>query len=178
MWLAFAALGLHAQASVEDLKAVIVVAHSWRFEVRNQAMGQDPLREAKLQEERGLAQARSVDNPSPHRPAILTDAPVGSSSKSNISAGYVYVIKVKNASKDIIAGIELDYVFTDKNTRQERARLKLSSSSSIGVGKSRTLTFRSISPPTGTIEAETSGAKSKDLYLESVVIQGVRYAQK
>lgn len=175
----FAALGAHSQeVPVADVKDVIVVGSSWRFEVRNPMMDQDPMREAKLQEERGLAQVASVNNENPHRPAILKDPVSGKSPKGNSSGGYVYEIKVKNIGTKPILGLELDYVFADRDTKQEVDRLKLSSSNRIDAGKTRTLTFRSIAPPTGAIDAQKLGSGNKNLYLESIVINNVRYAKK
>ena len=175
------ALAAHAQTpplQAQPNKEVIVLATSWRFELRNPMMEQDPMREAKMQEERGLAQARSVTNTNPHRPAILTDTVSGKSSEGNPSGIYVYEIKVKNIGRKAISGIELDYVFVDRATNLEANRLKLSSSSHIGAGKTKNLVFRSVSPPAGAIHAGKPTGGTKWLYLESVVIESIRFTRK
>jgi hypothetical protein len=174
----FAALSIHSQPGpAGGAKDVIVLENKWRFEVSNPLMDQDPLREAKLQEERGLAQARSVNSTNQQVTATLKEPVYGKTIRGNLSGRYLYEIKVKNVGKRQISGLVMAYVFTDAQTKQELDRVTLSTSSKIGAGKTRTLRFRTIAPPTGAVDARNEGKKTGDLYIESVVIQSVRYAK-
>jgi hypothetical protein len=93
-----------------------------------------------------------------------------------ISAKYVYEIKVRNTGTKSISSLEWEYVFYESGTEVELGRRRFLSKVSIGPGKTKNVIMRSALPPTGTIDANRANKKSKDQYLEQVVIESVEYA--
>jgi hypothetical protein len=91
------------------------------------------------------------------------------------AASYVYKVVVKNTGEKAICALFLEYIFFEPNTQRELSRRHFLSERDIAPGKSKTLVFRSVVPPTGTINAQNAGKKSREQYSEQVIIQSVKY---
>lgn len=166
-------------ASIPKLE---IIKSEWSIIVRNSLLDLDPFeainetRQAQQDEieYRKQTQIRAKmglpPEPKPVRVKSMDNRPTGT------SVTYVYEMKVKNTGMKEIDVITWDYVFFDQNTEQEIGRRQFISKVSIEPGKAKKVLMRSVSPPTGTINAKQSGKKLRDQYIEQISIQTIQYA--
>jgi hypothetical protein len=161
---------------------VTVIEKKWHVEVINPALEKDPFAPNKDRQQVENAQkgdARENENRvkqgeptlAPRVPA--TKAETGS---HRLWTEYVYELKVRNTGDKTIQTLTWEYVFFEPGTEREVGRQQFTSRVSIRPGGTRTVTMRSGTPPTGTIDASNAGKKSRDQYSEQIVIQRVGYA--
>ncbi len=183
------AVGVSAQAvsNGADAPGVAVLEKNWRREVRNPMLEEDPMRANIEQEEleRAMKQNQRTNAirasmglppvPPPSRvPSARDDdrAPAPSS----LIVLYVYRAKVSNTGSKAIRKLVWEYVFFDPSTQKEVGRRRHENKVNIRPGKSTNLVARSVSPPTGVIDAAQAGKKSRNQYAEQIVIQRIEYA--
>ena len=177
-------------ASAQDLKTTAeapglsVVEKSWRGQVRNPALEEDPLRaneeqreierasrqtqrENAIRESLGLPQVPLPATPStsnephaPNRPYVL----------------YTYQAKVRNTGTKEVRKLVWEYVFFEPGTQKEVGRRRNENRVNIRPGKTVSVWVRSLSPPTDTISVTQTNKKMRDQYTEQVVIQKVEFA--
>jgi hypothetical protein len=182
LFLSLLAIGTYAQDSVNlsEMPNLVVVKKEWRFEVRNPALDSPLLAaEEHAQQEQDIRNTNAENRrrastglppikPPVRLPGKIKDGPP--------SANYVYEVKIKNTGEKSIKTLTLGYVFFDLTTKQEVGRRHFVSNQGLSAGKTKNLVFRSAAPPTGTINANDSGKKSRDQYIEQVIIQSLEYA--
>jgi hypothetical protein len=182
--LLFAVGGAFAQVPVESPATdIVVIGKSWRMEIRpSSAEEEDPFRanDEARQTQRDIKENNRRNEvrtraglplePPPIRVKPISDAPV----VVDPSAVYLYEIKVKNTGSKTIRAIAWEYVFFDEVTKEEVGRRKFATKVNIQPGKTRNVTARSISPPTGTISAAQAG-KKRGQYSEEIVIESIEY---
>ena len=175
-------VGAYAQTTpVEaDMPKVTVIKKHWSFQVRNPALDESPFIaiEERLQEEQDVRETAAENRRRASlglRPVKAPVRPPTERMDGASSANYVYEIKVKNDSEKAISKLALVYVFLDPNTKQELGRKHFLSKQEMAAGKTRNLVFRSVSPPTGTVNANDKGKKLNELYVEQVMIESVEY---
>jgi predicted Holliday junction resolvase-like endonuclease len=164
-----------------DAPNVEIIQKKWEFQYRNPALDEDPFRalDEHKQDERNKQETirdneirskqgkTSVPPPQVIRP-METKPP-------NPWTSYVYEAKFKNNAEKEIQTIAWDYVFFDPNTKQEVGRRQFVSKTSIKAGKTKTLTMRSPTPPTETVDAAKSDKNHREQYSEQIVIQRIEY---
>ena len=161
---------------------VKVLQNSWRIEVRNPALEQDPLapNKERLREE---SEQRSAARENENRarlgepalpPSVRRSAP--ETGAGRLSVIYVYEIKVRNTGRKEIRTLTWEYVFFEPGTAQEVGRLQMVSLVSIKPGTNRHLVKRTTSSPTGTVDASKAGQKPSEQYSVQVVIRSIAYA--
>lgn len=165
-----------------------VIQKKWSVEVHNTALDDDPFRGS---DEHRQAERDRINNSrqneirvrqgkSPVAPPVRARLPETESSE--ISATYIYEVKVRNTGEKAIRTIAWEFAFFDPVSKQEVGRQRFVSKEKISPGKTKTLAMRSASPPTGTIDATDAtdvtkaGKKLRDQYIEQVVIQSIEYA--
>ncbi len=89
---------------------------------------------------------------------------------------YTYEIRVRNDGYRTIKIVVWDYVFYDVATRGEVGRHRFLNSINLKPGKEKRLVRRLVSPPTGSIDAETAGKRTNGLFFELILIKGVAFS--
>ena len=159
-----------------------VIKSKWDVEVNNPLLNEDPFqaindtRQAQQDEieYRRQSQIRAKMG-LPVEPKPIRVKPIETGS-NKISITYIYEIKVKNTGAKKIDVITWNYLFFDLDTKQEIGRRQFMSKISIEPGKTKNVSMRSVSPPTGTINAKNADKKTRDKYLEQISIQTIQYA--
>jgi hypothetical protein len=178
--------GVYAPAqdlsTATDAPGIVVLEKKWRSEVRNPALEEDPLKvnEEQREQERAARQ-NQADNVIRARlglPALPPPLPRPSTrpAMGKPTVEYVYQAKIKNTGTKAISRLVWEYVFFDPATQREVGRRRYESKVKIRPGKTESLTARSSSPPTGTVDAAQAGKKMKELYTEKVLIERIEYA--
>jgi hypothetical protein len=174
---------------------VAIIQKQWRAEVRNPLMDESPfefldrisqeeaerIRQAnaarrqtqrarnstqQLPPDTGRMETPPESNPAENRqPLKLNEARVI----------YIYKIKVRNDGEKAIKALVWEYVFSEPETGREVGRRRFLSKTKIDPGKTKELTMRSASPPTGSINAASIGKKSQNQYSEKIVIRAVQF---
>lgn len=160
---------------------VAVVQISWRKEIHNPALDEDPFKHNREQWEDARRQEiidrenalrtrsgkTAIDNRG--RPTVVEVA------KHDPRVSYVYKAKVTNTESKIIRAIDWDYVFFDHADGKEVGRHLFKSKVKIQPGKSAELSRRTASPPTSVVDVTKTAKKIKDQYAERVEIQRIEY---
>ena len=160
---------------------VTVIKKEWHFQVRNPALDESPFldMEERVQVEQDMKDTieenrrRAKLGLKPIKPPVR---PGVTKNDGTASAAYVYEVEVRNTGEKAIRSLTLEYIFFEPNTEKLLSRRQFLSEEHIAPGKSKTLVFRSVAPPTGTINAQNAGKKSREQYFEQVIIQSVKYA--
>lgn len=164
-----------------DTSNVTVINKEWHFQVRNPALDESPFldMEERVQVERDFRntalenQRRASLGLKPKRVPVR---PGVNKNDGPTSATYIYEVAVRNTGAKEIRALILEYIFFEPITEKLLSRLLFLSEKHIAPGKSKTLVFRSAAPPTGAINAQNAGKKSREQYFEQVIIKSVKYA--
>lgn len=165
-----------------------VIEKNWSRQVRNPLLEQDPMRasaeqlelqRARQQNQRDNAVRASLGLPPLPPPTVR--GPRTLSGETDISSDrpwveYTYKAKVSNTGSKAIRKLVWEYVFFDPATQKEVGRRRYENKVNIRPGKTSNVIARSLTPPTGTIDANQVGKKPKDQYAEQIVIQRIEYA--
>ncbi len=172
--------------AVQDLPpapGITVIKNTWRKDVHNPAMDEDPLQASRdavqLQDQRRdnikdnqtLAKLGRDPEPPPtkSRSAATRQIPPPASEQ------YVYEVKLGNTGNKTITALVLEYVFLEPDTGEQVNKHRFSTAAKIRPGKNQTLFGLSNSPPTRTVDARNAGKDWHGLYLEKVVIYRIDY---
>ena len=175
------AIGICAQTPVDPIGApVTVIKQEWRFQIRNPSLDESPFLdiEDRVQTEQDLRDTAAENRRRARigvRPVKPPERPATEKNDGPASAVYIYKIKVKNTGAKEVRALTLEYVFSELDTKREISRRQFVSNEEIDPGDTTELIFRSIAPPTGTINAGEAGKKSGKLYFEQVFIRNVEY---
>lgn len=160
---------------------IVVLEKKWRVNVRVRSLERDIVQETKdreMEEERRRQVQRTNDTlrelEMPTRD--LPTRPLRNEPATGPTLTYIYEVKVRNDSKKKVVSLVWEYVFLEPGTEQEVGRRRIESKVSIGAGRTRNLVAGSAIPPTGTVDAASTDAKSGERYLEKIVIVSVEYA--
>lgn len=160
-----------------------IIKSDWSIAVNNPLLEEDPLQvlddvkqaqrdavETQRQNQVRIQQGLPIQ-PTPNRKSSIEAKPA-----AGVSTTYIYELKVKNTGTKEIDAITWDYIFYERDTDKEIGRRQFESKISIEPGKTKNITIRSSSPPTGTINAKNTGKKMRDQYSEQIFIQTILYA--
>lgn len=172
-----------AEAELTPGPEVVVVQKRWHIDVRNPKLDKNPIQDMNQREEaerRRIETERTNDKLREQgMPTPTTQVPGRAASdtkRDNLSVVYVYEVKLRNSGSKEITSFVWDYVFFEPGTETELGRRRFTSKVKIKPGKTKDVTVRAATPPTGTIDAKRAGKKPQDQYAEQVVIQRVEYA--
>lgn len=168
-------------AAATDSPGVAVGQISWRKEIRNPALDEDPFRHNREQLENERRQEiidrenalrtrsgkTAIDDRG--RPTVVEVA------KRDPRVSYVYKAKVTNGESKAIRVIEWDYVFFEQADGKEIGRHMFKNKVKIQPGKSAELSRRTASPPTNVVDVTKTAKKIKEQYAERVEILRIEY---
>lgn len=166
---------------------VSVVKASWRKQVFNPALLEDPLsasdNTAQLLRERkeitgennARAKAGARLRPLPTRAA--GEPATGPTELPPIDprVSYLYEVKVVNTGTKKISSLVWEYVLVDPATEREVGRHSFETKAGIGVGKQQTLSARSGYPPATVIDVSQSDKENRGQFAERVEILRIVY---
>ena len=89
--------------------------------------------------------------------------------------GYRYKVRVRNDGAKTIKSIDWDYVFIDKETREEISRRQLTSDEKIQPGKEKELSVFILSPPSKTMKLDKS-LKGEAPFVERIELFRISYS--
>lgn len=177
-----------------DSQDVTVIQKQWRAEVRNPLMDESPFElldrinqaeEARIRQTAETARRQrnqrstQPSNPDTRRMEILSESNPAEKERKSGTGGarviYIYKIKVKNEGKKAIKALVWEYVFLEPETGREVGRRRFLSKTKIALGKTKELTMRSPSPPTGSINAANIKKNPQNQYSEQIVIRAIQY---
>jgi hypothetical protein len=175
------------ESTPRDAPGLTVIEKKWSKQVRNPLLEQDPMRasaealelqRARQQNQRDNSIRASLGLP-PLPPPMA--GPRTMSGEREARPGrptveYIYRAKVNNTGSKAIRKMVWEYVFFDPATQKEVGRRRYENKVNIRPGKSSNVIARSLTPPTGTIDANQVGKQPKDQYSEQIVIQRIEYA--
>lgn len=157
---------------------IVVIQKSWRVDVRNPALDDDPFsantefneaqRAQRISDIQNTIRARGSESREPTPPRVSKTK--SSSSKKQMET-YVYRAKIKNAGLKTIRAVDWGYMFVDPDTQQELGRHRYSSKVKIRPGQNSDLVGRSATPQTYIVNVKNAG---KELS-EQIVIYRVEY---
>jgi len=160
---------------------IIVLQKTWRLDVRNSLLDEDPftantefndaLRAQRENDIRNAVRARGSESrePPPPRP---NKNPNGSAYPT---ATYIYQVKIKNTGTKTILAVDWGYTFTDPETQQELGRHRYSNKVKIRPGQNNGLVGRTVSPPTYVVSVKNSGRDVSKQLSEQIVIYRIEY---
>jgi hypothetical protein len=162
-------------------EVVAVVQISWRKEIHNPALDEDPFKHNREQLENERRQ-EIIDRENALRmrsgKTAIDDrgrpAPVEVATHDP-RVTYLYKAKVTNTESKSIRAIDWDYVFFEQADGKEVGRHLFKSNVKIQPGKSAELSRRTASPPTNVVNVAKTGKKIKEQYAERVEIQRIEY---
>ena len=171
-----------AHAGQSSGSNVTVVQKKWSIEVRNPALDKNPVTTMR-ERQAGEIQRKDTDRANEMlsesgMPAQTRTVPVPESdtTKRGLTIVYVYEMKVTNTGTKGIRKLAWDYVFFEPGTETEVGRRRFVSKVRIGAGKTKSVIVRTLSSPTGAVDASKAGKKPREQYSEQVLIQGVEYS--
>jgi hypothetical protein len=88
---------------------------------------------------------------------------------------FVYRVTVRNEGTKTIRSIEWDYIFVDRETREEVGRRKFHNEQRVRSHNSKTLTEYSTSPPTKVISVKALSRPESERFIEKLVLKRVVY---
>ncbi|PYS82138.1 MAG: hypothetical protein DMF67_13940 [Acidobacteria bacterium] len=173
-----------AQASLDasDASGVMVVEKSWRREVRNPALDDDPFRANDEQTEFNREQQLNAKSNKAKIQQGSTPEIIVRPERDNRTvpqgpwAGYIYSVKVRNTGAQTILAVEWEYVFFDPDTKEEVGRHQYINKVKIRPGKGGDLSWVSTLPPASIIAVKKNGGAPNERYSEQVLIRRVEYA--
>jgi hypothetical protein len=176
-------LSAQEASSTSNAPGVTAEARGWRSQIRNPALDEDPLlpSQDRQEQERAIQQNRRDNEVRarlglPQLPPPVPRPQINTEPMEKPTVEYIYKARVTNNGEKAIRKLVWEYVFFEPGTQKEVGRRRNESKVNIKPGKSSELVVRSISPPTGTIDASRAGKKPKDQYAEQVVIQSIEYS--
>lgn len=180
--LASAAAAQAPEAAADAGAGVSVVQKSWKREVRNPAMEDDPFRANDDHRDWVIAQKQTQRQNKIRARQGGTDIlpPVTQTSSGIKSVGgdivlYVYRVKFNNGGAKAIQALEWEYVFLDPATQAEAGRHSYSHKVKLRPGKTTELFGVSDSPPTRVVDASKPDKPEPGRYAERVRVTRIEY---
>lgn len=169
-------------ATADAGAGVSVVGKSWKREVRNPAMEDDPLsanddhRNWVLAQKETMRQnrVRGRQGGQDMLPPV-TETSSGIKSVGGDIVMYVYRVKFNNGGAKAIQVLEWEYIFLDPATQAEAGRHSYSHKVKLRPGKTTELYGVSTSPPTRVVDASKPDKPEPGRYAERVRITRIEY---
>ena len=159
---------------------VEIVSKSWRRELLNSKLDEDPFKanDQHRDREREQQQATLINKARSSGKSVRPETPDSTlpsvEMPKDAKTVYFYQAKLKNTGSKTIRSIDWDYVFFEKETKEEVSRFQAKSNVKIEPGKSVDLRIEAQTPPSRLVDA-TKGAKENQ-FIEEIVITRVEYA--
>lgn len=180
------AAGLIAQAPSSDFGGLAVLKKKWAFEIRNPSLEQDPIQETadrqeaerqRIDIERRNEMLRARGMPTLPVPPPLPPARADIwLPRPGPLITYIYTVQFRNNAAKEIRAITWEYVFSAADTGKEVGRRRFVSRSALRPGRSASVTLRSPTPPTGTIDAASTGTQPGSKFTERINVVSVEFA--
>ena len=166
-------------ASIPRAPGVEVISSSWRREVRNPALLEDPLVASQNRNPDRAQKEVDADNNSRLKAnrLLLPDPPTENTERSleGASIVYVYEVRILNAGAQTIRRIDWQFDLLDANTQQEVGHHTFMSRASIRPEKIAKLVARSRYSPASLIDVSKAVEKSPNQYAVRVIINRIEY---
>jgi hypothetical protein len=170
-------------ATSSDAPGVKVISNSWRREVNNPALLEDPtvVNQTRTPTERAQKDVNQNSNyPVPANRLLIPDAPKGPKvqpQNSGPGVHYVYEIKVLNSGDQTIRRLSWDFDLLEPNTGREVGHHTFTSAKTIRTGQTAKLVGRSALNPVSLIDVKKTDRKSSHEYPVRVTIKRIEYDQ-
>ena len=177
--------GVASAQTADEAPGVSVVEKSWRREVRNPAMEDDPFRANDAHRDWVLAQQdlqrannirrKSNQDALPPRPPRAS----GGSDFAGMLVFYLYKAKFSNTGEKVIQALEWEYAFVDPGTQAEVGRHSYVHKVKLRPGKSVELMGLSEEPPAQVVDvkdSKKSAQQLRDKYAERIRVTRIIYA--
>ena len=170
------------QTKPSDPSDVVVLQKSWRREIHQPSMEDDPFEandrhriQVQLQNQADRQNSRRSGTTVAVKP---TELPTSGSRPlpSDTSVFYVYRLKLKNTGTKTIKALAWEYVFSDGVSGKEMGRHQYISKVKINPSKSVEVSELSYSPPSQIVDAKKAGKDSREQLAEKIVITRIEYA--
>jgi hypothetical protein len=112
----------------------------------------------------------------PPEPRLVRTKTPEAKAPEKISTFYTYQIKVQNNGIRIIKKVVWEYVFFDSTTKLEVGRHQFVNDTNLKPNETDNFVMKLLSPPTSVINANNTGKKISDLYIEQINIKSIQYA--
>lgn len=177
--------GVAAAQTADEAPGVSVVDKSWRREVRNPAMEDDPFRANDAQNDWLLAQREVQRQNAMRRKSNLESLPptlpkkAGGSDFAGQIVFYLYKAKFSNTGEKAIQALEWEYAFVDPGTQAEVGRHSYTHKVKLRPGKSVELMGLSDAPPAQVVDVKDSKKSAQELrdkYAERIRVNRILYA--
>lgn len=179
MLLVIVAAAVAAPQEAPPAPGVEVISNSWRREVRNPALLDDP---QVFNQNRNPDRAqREVDQENNSRlkanRILLPETPTKKTQRSleDPSVAYVYEVKILNTGGQTITRIDWQFDLLEANTKREVGHHTFTSRTNIQSGKAKKLVARSRSHPASLVDVANAGEKSPNQYAVRVIINRIEY---
>jgi hypothetical protein len=184
---------LHAQSPlpvVQKSSELVILRYSWTEE-RVPGWDKEPsnaepfdVTMERVANEQRMQQARNSRTPgattrSETEAKMIEKATVTEKNKNTKERprfGYRYKMRVRNESAKTIKSIDWDYVFLDKETRQEVSRHLLASDQNISPGKEKDISVFVLTPPIRTVKPNAVVRKDELPFAEKVDLVRIQYS--
>ena len=161
---------------------VEVTKSSWRREVRNPALDEDPMQANDDHRDQVLVQKQAEKQDKiraregvERNPPVRVINPMRGASDGRRHVVYVYEVKVANTGAKKIRALEWGYVLFDPATGSEAGHTRFLNEAGIEPGKSKGLVGRSPSPPARVVDVSKSDKEMRGQFTEHVVIHRIVY---
>jgi hypothetical protein len=167
-------------SSLMDAPGVVVTKNSWRKEVRNPALDEDPLDvsqdQADLERARKETIIENAERAKANQPPLRI--PTSTTSKDTpgrISTEYIYNATVNNTGQKTIRKLTWEYVLFDPKTQHQVGHHRFENEVNIRPGKTASLVGRTKFPPASIVDAKKAGEEAPGQYSEQVVIYRIEF---
>ena len=122
-----------------------------------------------------INEIRRREGKPPEPPPVRIKAPEAKPPEK-ISTFYTYQIKVQNNGLRTMKKVIWEYVFFDSTTKLEVGRHQFTSNTNLKPSETDNFVMKLLSPPTSIINANNTGKKLSDLYIEQINIKSIQYS--
>jgi hypothetical protein len=169
-----------APSNPPDAPGLIVTKKSWRREVRNPVLEEDPLLDDQDQSDLERARKEAIPKSANRAKANqeLLSIPASSTHRDppgRLAVEYLYNATFSNTGTKTITKLVWEYLLTDPKTRSRVGHHRFTNVANIHPGKSANLFGRSTFPPASVVDARKAGDESTGQYTEQIVIYRIEY---
>ena len=167
-------------SSSPDAPGVVVLKKSWRREVRNPALEEDPLQVNQEQADLERVRKETILENAKREKANqeLLRIPANETHRDppgRLAIEYLYNASFSNTGTSTISKLVWEYVLIDPKTQHTVGHHRFTNEVNIHPGKTANLYGRSTFPPATIVDAKKAGEESPGQYVEQVVIYRVEY---
>ncbi|MDT4953062.1 MAG: hypothetical protein QOJ02_1200 [Acidobacteriota bacterium] len=166
-------------SKLSDAPGTMLVKNSWRRQVRNPALDEDPLTvnedEAELERARKETTRRNVSRVKGNQEPLPLPNNAPRREMSPPFVEYIYEATISNTGEKTIRKLIWEYVLFDPKTEVQVGQHRFTNEVNIRPGKSANLVGRTKFPPAGVVDAKKAGNSSPGQYSEQIVIYRIEY---